>query len=156
MRRGGIIYVLLGKLFPSHLHSIWQDIQWKVHGQPPFLICKSATSAPVVKVSNTLSWAHQLACVEDPTQCLFAKQVLTGAKQILAHRTQKKEPITPVIFEQLVSKSPGKEAPLSDICIVTVCLIGFAGFLRLNEMDNLKESDVQVFDEHMKLFIESS
>ena len=82
--------------------------------------------------------------------------MLTGAKQILAHRTQKKEPITPVIFEQLVSKSPGKEAPLSDIHIVTVCLIGFAGFLRLNEMDNLKESDVQVFDEHMELFIESS
>ena len=115
-----------------------------------------ATSTPVVESSNTLSWAHQLACVEDPTQCLFAKQVLAGAKQILAHRTQKKEPNTPVIFEQFVSKSPGKEAPLSDIHIVTVCLIGFAGFLRLNEIDNLKESDVQVFDEHMELFIGSS
>ena len=85
----------------------------------------------MVEASNTLSWAHQLACVEDPTQCLFAKQVLASAKQILAHRTQKKEPITPVIFEQLVSKFPGKEAPLSDIRIVTVCLIGFAGFLSL-------------------------
>ena len=110
----------------------------------------------MVEASNTLSWAHQLACVEDPTQCLFAKQVLTGAKQILAYRTQKKEPNTPVIFKQLVSKSPGKEAPLSDIRTVTVCLIGFAGFLRLNEIDNLKESDVQVCDEHMELFIGSS
>ena len=82
--------------------------------------------------------------------------MLAGVKQILAHRTQKKEPITPAIFEQLVSKSPGKEAPLSDIRIVTVCLIGFAGFLGLNEIDNLKESDVQVFDEHMELFIGSS
>ena len=80
--------------------------------------------------------------------------MLAGAKQILAHRTQKKEPITPAIFEQLVSKSPGKEAPLLDIRISTVCLIGFAGFLRLNEIDNLKESDVQVFDEHMELFME--
>ena len=35
-------------------------------------------------------------------------------------------------------------------------MIGFAGFLRFNEIANLKESDVQVFDEHMELFIESS
>lgn len=83
-----------------------------------FLICKSATSSPVVEASNALSWAHQLACVEDPTQCLLVKQVLAGAKHILAHRTQKKEPITPAILEQLVSTFAGKEAPLSDICIV--------------------------------------
>ena len=121
-----------------------------------FLICKSATSAPVVEASNALSWAHQLACVEDPTQCLLVKQVLEGAKRILAHRTQKKEPITPAILEQLVSKFAGKEASLSDVRIVTICLIGFAGFLRFNEIANLKESDVRVFDEHMELFIESS
>ena len=35
-------------------------------------------------------------------------------------------------------------------------MIGFAGFLRFNEIANLKESGVQVFDEHMELFIESS
>ena len=75
--------------------------------------------------------------------------MLAGAKRILAHRTQKKEPITPAILEQLVSKFAGKEAPLSDIRIVTVCLIGFAGFLRFNEIANLKEGYVQVFDEHM-------
>ena len=82
--------------------------------------------------------------------------MLAGAKRILAHRTQKKEPITPAILEQLVSKFASKEAPLSDIRIVTICLIGFAGFLRFNEIANLKESDVQVFDDNMELFIESS
>ena len=96
----------------------------------------------MVEASNALSWAHQLACVKDPTQCLLVKQVLEGAKRILAHRTQKKEPITPAILEQLVSKFAGKEASLSDIRIIAICLIGFAGFLRFNQIANLKESDL--------------
>ena len=103
-----------------------------------------------------MSLAYQLACVEDPTQCPLVKQVLDGAKRILTHRTQKKEPITPAILEQLVSKFAGKEASLLDVCIVTIHLIGFAGFLRFNKIANPKESDVQVFDEHIELFIESS
>ena len=101
-----------------------------------------------MEASNALSWAHQLACVEEPAQCLLVKQVLAGAKCFLADGSQKKEPITPAILGQLVSIFAGKEAPLSDIRIVTVCLIGFAGFQRFNGIAYLKEFDIQVFDEH--------
>ena len=39
---------------------------------------------------------------------------------------------------------------------LTVFLVGYAGFLRFDELSNLKESDVQILEEHMELFIESS
>ena len=78
------------------------------------------------------------------------KHVLAGAKRLLAHKTTKKEPITPEILASLVA---GDTAELDDIRIVTICLVGFAGFLRFSE---LSESDIHIFSDHMELFIESS
>ena len=80
-----------------------------------FLIQKSSTSAPEEEAINALSWAHQLACEEDPTKCSLAKQVGAGAKRILAHRTCKEEPMTPQILEKLVNAFAGKKASLSDV-----------------------------------------
>ena len=75
---------------------------------------------------------------------------------MLAHRTQKKDPITPEILKNLVDKFASLGASLSNIRVVTLCLISFAGFLRFGEMANLKEADIQIFPDHLELFIESS
>lgn len=64
---------------------------------------------------NALSWAHNLACVEDPTGHPLVKQVLEGAKCILAHKADKKEPITPEILRSLVDKYAITHATLADI-----------------------------------------
>ena len=45
-----------------------------------YLIKKSSTSAPIEEASNVISWVHQLAVVDDPTQNDLLKQVLAGAK----------------------------------------------------------------------------
>ena len=110
-----------------------------------FLIQKSSTSAPAV---NALSWAHQMALVEDPTQSDLVKNVLAGAKRILAHRQTKKEPITTEILTQLVDKFAKDDVDLDDLHIVTICLVGFAGFLRFSELEGLKESDIRIFADH--------
>ena len=56
---------------------------------------------------------------------------------------------------QLVERF-AEEADLDNLRIVTICLVAFAGFLRFNETSALKESDLKIYEEHMKLFIESS
>lgn len=121
-----------------------------------FLITKSSTSAPAEEAVNAISWAHQIACIEDPTQSEMVKQVLAGAKRMLAHKKIKKEPITPEILSQLVDRFAGEKADLDDVRVITWCLIGFAGFLRYSELAALKESDVLIFPDHMEIFIESS
>ena len=70
----------------------------------PFLIKSAKTSAPAEEVVNSISWAHQLAIVEDPADHPLVKQNLAGAKRILAHKTTKKEPITPEILHRMFAK----------------------------------------------------
>ena len=121
-----------------------------------YLIQKANTSSPVEEVVNALSWAHNLACVEDPTGHPLVKQVLEGAKRILAHKTDKKEPITPEILKALVDKYATTHATLSDIRTLTICLLGFAGFFRYNELAKIKECDLRFFKENLEIFVESS
>ena len=41
------------------------------------------------------------------------------------------DPITPEILKDLVDKFATREASLSNIQVVTICLIGFSGFFTL-------------------------
>ena len=81
-----------------------------------YLVRKSSTSAPVEEASNAISWAHQLAVVDDPTRYDLVKQVLAGARRILAHKTTKKEPITPEILERPVDEFTLTVAPPPELC----------------------------------------
>ena len=84
-----------------------------------YLIQKASTSSPVEEAVNTISWAHQVALADDSTQSDLVKQVLAGAKWMLAHRTIKKEPIYPEILAQLVDKFAGTDADLA-ICALSL------------------------------------
>lgn len=121
-----------------------------------FLATRCKTSAPLLEAISALSWVNQLAMVEDTTTHPLVVQVLAGAKRQLACPTVKKEPITPEILTKLVDKFGQEDASLLNVRTLTVVLVGYAGFLRFDELSNLKESDVQILEEHMELFIESS
>ena len=121
-----------------------------------FLVQSAKTSAPIEEAINSLSWVHQLAVVEDPTDHPLVKQVLAGAKRILAHKTAKKEPITPEILHRMFDKFVTPAAQLPIIRTMTICLLGYAGFFRFGELASLRECDVSFYDEHAEVFVESS
>lgn len=121
-----------------------------------FLIHSARTSSPVEEAVNALSWAHQLAVVEDPTEHSLVRQVLAAAKRILAHKTIKKEPITAEILQKLHDKFISVDADLATIRTMAICLLGYAGFFRFSELAALRESDVKFYNEHLEVFVESS
>ena len=121
-----------------------------------FLIKSAKTSSPVEEAVNSLSWAHNVAVVEDPTDHPLVRQVLAGAKRILAHRTAKEEPITVDILNKLYDKFVTHDAGLPVIRTMAICLLGYAGFFRFNELSSLKESDVLFYPDHIEVFVESS
>ena len=79
---------------------------------------------PVEEAVNALSWAHQLAVVEDQTEHSLVRQVLAAAKpkRILAHKTIKKEPITAEILQKLHDKFISVDADLATIRTMAICL----------------------------------
>lgn len=120
------------------------------------LIRRSKTSAPIEEAVNALSWVHQVAGVEDPTDQPLVKQTVAGAKRMLAHRVTKKEPITAEILQKLVERFITDNADLSVVRTICICLLGYAGFFRFDEIASHKESDVNTYVDHMEVFVESS
>ena len=88
----------------------------------------------------------------------MVKQVLEGAKCLLAHRVNKKEPITPeiILLRSLVDKYATEQATLANICTPTICLLGFVGCFWYSELAKIKECDLQFFEDHLEIFVESS
>ena len=97
-----------------------------------------------------------MATVEDITCHPLVVRVLTGTKRILAHKTFWKEPIITDSLLSLVDRFGTKDASLADVRALTFCLLGFAGFLRYDELSRLHAGDVTIRDDYMELFIESS
>ena len=122
-----------------------------------FLISKSKTSAPVEEAVNALSWVHQVAVVEDPTDHPFVKQIVAGAKRMLAHRVTKRSLLQQrFCMHKLVEEAIDDKAELPAVRTITICLLGYAGFFRFDEITSLKESDISMYDDHMEVFVESS
>ena len=121
-----------------------------------YLAQSARTAAPLEEAVNALSWVHRMATVEDITTHPIVVQVLAGAKRLLAHKTTKKEPITPEHLSLLVQKFGPKDASLADVRALSICLLGFAAFLRFDELSKLRLCDVTIHGDHMELFIESS
>ena len=65
---------------------------------------KANTLSPIEEAINALSWAHNLACVEDPTGHPLVKQLREGAKCMLTHKVDKKEPNHPRNLKSLVDR----------------------------------------------------
>ena len=121
-----------------------------------YLAQSAKSSAPLEEAINALSWVHSMATVEDVTAHPLIQQVMAGTKRLLAHKTSKKEPITTENLLALVDKFGSNDASLADIRALTFCLLGYAGFLRFDELSHLRLCDITFHQQHLELFIESS
>ena len=142
--------------------SSWQEIP-SLPARPihvalylTYLAQTAKTSAPLEEAINALSWVHKMATVEDITTHPLVVQVLAGAKRMLARKTTKKEPLQPEQLLMLVNRFGARDASLADVRALTFCLLGYAGFLRYDELSKLKLCDITTYGDHMELFIESS
>ncbi|XP_063419642.1 uncharacterized protein LOC134704617 [Mytilus trossulus] len=120
-----------------------------------YLMQNECSSSKIEEVIYSIAWAHNIAGYNNPCASEIVKNVAEGAKRQLSRPCSKKEPITPEILIQLVNRF-GSTDNLLDKRIVTMCLIGYAGFLRFSEIVNIRACDIQFQSTHMSIFIEKS
>ena len=77
---------------------------------------------------------HDLAGQPDPCNSPVAIQLLESAKRILSVPVKKKEPVTPEVIQRLVAYYGSASASLADLRLLALCVLGYAGFFRFNEL----------------------
>ena len=113
---------------------------------------ESGSKSAVEEACHALAWVHSTAGLASPSSHPFVKATLEGLQRSLAKPVVEKEPITLEMLEAMVDDA-NKSGSLSDLRLVTACLLGFAGFLRFDEMINLRPCDFIFSREMLKIQI---
>jgi len=104
---------------------------------------ESHSKAAVEEACNAVSWIHATAGLASIAAHPFVRATLEGLQRTLAKPTTKKEPITVVMLEAIVSDAE-RSGRLTDLRLATACLLGFSGFLRFDELINLRPCDFDI------------
>lgn len=120
------------------------------------LIQSECHFSKIEEIVYSLSWCHHIAGFEDPCQSFLIQSLRLSAKRILSRPVNKKEPITTEILHLIVDKFAPVNASLIQLRLATMCLIGFAGFMRFSELVNIKRSDITIEEQFVSIFIRRS
>ena len=89
---------------------------------------ESGSKSAVEEACNALAWIHSTAGLSSPLSQPFVKATLEGLHRTLAKPVVKKEPVTLEMLGAMVEDA-NRSGSLSDLRLVTACLLSFAGFL---------------------------
>ena len=116
----------------------------------------SVTHTPISLAFYALGWAHRTSGLEDPTSHALVKMVRESAVRNLGKGHNKKLPISASDIKNIVKKFAGDNASLMDLRTVCLCLLCFSGFMRFDEVANLKYCDIDFEESYVRVFIEKS
>ena len=74
---------------------------------------------------------HDLAGLPDPCNSSFVVPLIESAKRLLSLPVKKKEQVTPEVIKRLFAHHRSTSASLFDLRVLTLCVLGYAGFIAL-------------------------
>ena len=104
---------------------------------------------------NAVSWLHSTAGLASPMDSPFLRATVEGLQRLLTKPVVKKAPITPTMLDEMV-KDTEKSHSLSDLRLVTACLLAYAGFLWFSELVNVRPCDIKIQRDKLILRIPKS
>ena len=116
----------------------------------------SNTHSPIYNAFYSISWAHQLAGLPDPTIHHLPRRVKEASIRLLGHGNNKKEPVSPFNLSEIVTKYANEKSSASDLRVATMCILAYAGFMRFDELSNIMASDIVFEPTYVKIFIEKA
>ena len=86
----------------------------------------------------------------------WLKLCIDGCCRLVAKPVRKKEPISIETLKALVYKYAGANCLLGDLCITTLVILSFVGFLRINGALKLRRSDIIFYPSPCSISIRNS
>jgi len=118
------------------------------------LIQSEISTSVFYRAYYSIKWEHEHNLYNSVFSDTFLNLILEGGVRILSKPTVKKEPITSDIIKAALRKFKPDNLPNLRICCLM--LLGYAGFLRYNELAHIKANNLQLFSSHVEVVIESS
>ena len=125
-----------------------------------YLIYLYQSGAPYSRMESVfyaIKWRYDCCSkvTVNPCDRKFLQIVLQGLKKLLKKPIVKKEPVTPEILKAIVDKY-GSSSNLLHIRLCAMVLIAYSGFLRFDELINIRRCDLDMFVSHVSVFIMKS
>ena len=97
-----------------------------------------------------IDWAHKVAGLVPPSNHQLVKLTVDAGQRVYGKPVVEKEHITPELLLLLVSSySCIRKLTLYSSRTLALCLVAFAGFLRYDEISNLKCHHIEIKNECM-------
>ena len=112
------------------------------------------SKSAVEEAVNALAWMHSTAGLASPITTIV-KATLEGLQRKLAKPVQKKAPVTVEMLGRMVEDAK-MSGSLSDLRLTTVCLLASAGFLRFDEVIQIRPCELAVQEDYLVLHLPSS
>ena len=111
---------------------------------------------PGLNAVSCIDWAQRLAGLPRVSHPIVSSMV-RASQRIPGKPKATKEPITSETLKASVTfKISDKSPSLSDLRIVALCLLGYAGFFRFSELCSIRTCDIKIFATSVSIFLESS
>ena len=98
---------------------------------------------------------HLLGEYPNPCKQILVVEMREAAKRLAFKHKNRKQPITRDHLKLLHAKL-SKVKNIHNLRTMSICLLGYAGFMRYSEIAGLRRCDIYLYDSYMKLFIEKS
>ncbi|XP_068727480.1 uncharacterized protein [Montipora capricornis] len=119
---------------------------------------QTESSASVILAYSALKWllTYTLFPENNPLETDLCRNIVESSKRSKSKPVTKKTPITADIIKQIINEYATPGSNLKDLRISTICTVGFAGFLRFNEISNILPTHLTFMGGYMSIFIPSS
>lgn len=115
------------------------------------LVGKSSSPAPVLSAVYGISWAHRKASAPNPCEHHLVTQVCEASKRLLGRQPVKKENLKATHVQSIMDKFGYFGASLPDLQVAVLIAVGFAGFLRWNDLQGIRLEDIHFSGSHMDI-----
>ena len=94
----------------------------------------SGATGSIITAFYRIRWGHHVMGFNSPTDNIFVQLALEVCQRLCETETTKKDPLTSDKSKTLVTKYGGKNSTIPDLRFLLICLLGFAGFLLIDEL----------------------
>ena len=110
----------------------------------------------VVLTFCALKWLHTFLLMNNPLKNELCWNFMESAKRSKCKPITKKKPLSVDMIKEIIDRYAGPDCNLKELRIAAICSLGFAGFLRFDEVSNMSVKHLEFHENYMSIFIPPS